>query len=134
MSFNTQPAPGPPTTPVGLQVPPATITQTTAVVSCMATPNADTYGLELDGVLLPQQAQPTWPLTGLEPDSMHTVMVDASNAEGTSDPSAPVTFTTQNPVSPPPSTDNTPLLLAGVVGLGAVVALAMFGKDKRRNR
>jgi hypothetical protein len=100
----TTPASGggtPPPTPKALAV--SAVTATTATVTCGQSAGATEYGLELDGVFMPNQATPSWSLTGLTPGSAHTVAVDASNTSGTSAASATVPFTTLTTGSPPPT-------------------------------
>jgi hypothetical protein len=101
----TTPASGggtPPPTPKALAI--SAVTATTATVTCGQSAGATEYGLELDGVFLPNQPTPIWNLTGLTPGSTHQVAVDASNSSGTSAPSAVQSFTTSGTGGNPPPT------------------------------
>jgi hypothetical protein len=127
----TTPAQGvPPPTPTGLAV--SAVTSTTATVACNAESSASAYVLAVNGVPLAAQATPLWNLVDLDPSTLYSVDVDASNSEGTSPVSAALSFTTLPPGSPPPpSGSSTGLVLAGAGAVGLAALLLLGNRDKK---
>jgi hypothetical protein len=128
VAFSTPAAGVAPATPTGLAV--SAVTSTTATVTCNPSSSASAYVLAVDGVPLAAQAGTTWNLVGMDPSTTHSVDVDASNSEGTSAPSAAVSFTTSPPGSPPQTSGSMVPILVGA-GAAGVLALVLLNRDKK---